>query len=33
MIEFLRTTLARRGTVADDALLDCLSLPVILAAR
>ena len=33
MIDLLRATLACRGTVDPDALLDCLALPVVLAAR
>jgi hypothetical protein len=33
MTDLLRTTLARRGTVAADTLLDCLALVVVLGAR
>ena len=33
MIDLLRTTLARRGTVAPDALLDCLSLAAEIEPR
>jgi hypothetical protein len=33
MIHFLRTTLARRGAVAVDTLLDCLALAVALDER